>query len=46
VAVMVGVDAPVYMSMRNMPMDASSSMMNAMGGVMNDRRRAGGGERR
>jgi hypothetical protein len=44
VAVMVGVDAPVYM--RNMPMDASSSMMNAMGGVMNDRRRAGGGERR
>jgi hypothetical protein len=42
VAVMTGVDVPVYM--RDMPMDASSSMMNAMGGVMNDRRRAGGGE--
>ena len=44
VAVMVGGDAPVYT--RDLPMDASSSMMNAMGGVMNDRRRAGGGEPR
>jgi hypothetical protein len=42
VAVVVGVDAPVYM--RDLPMEACSSMMNAMGGVMNDRRRAGGGE--
>jgi hypothetical protein len=42
VAVVVGVDAPVHM--RDMPMDASSSMMNAMGRLMNDRRRAGGGE--
>jgi hypothetical protein len=42
VAVVVGVDPPVYMC--DMPMDASSSMMNAMSSLMNNRRRAGGGE--